>query len=199
MQVRNGDAARGRRPYAGTLRRIAGSLRMRLLPALPLLLLAACDQGDSGKPGMSTNIVEEQSSYDVSNLTPAQDESLRPGNATAPPGNETAPARPREQQEASAPGTIPAALRGHWTGVNDACGDRSSDLELTVTPKSLIFHESVGTVTDVAPGPDGRVRVTASFTGEGDSWTRKVELRPSANGRELTMINDGAAVTRKRC
>ncbi len=83
--------------------------------------------------------------------------------------------------------------------MNDRCGDRSADLELTVTPKTLIFHESVGTVTKVAPGPGERVRVTAAFTGEGDSWTRKVELRPSANGKELTMINDGAAVTRKRC
>ena len=168
---------------------------MRIVIALPLLLLAACGDRDEGKPGMSTNIVDEQASYDVSNRTPAQDEALAAGNA------EASPASPPDgaSSTAKAPrGGIPPALQGRWTGINDLCGNRSAELELTVTPKSLIFHESVGTVTGVAATAD-RVRVDAAFTGEGDSWTRKLELRPSANGRELTIINDGAAVTRKRC
>ena len=170
---------------------------MRLFLALPLLLLAACDQRADDKPGMSTNIVEEQSSYDVSNQSPADDDSLAPDNAADPTRNETASAR--QPEGASVGNRIPVSVQGRWTGLNDRCGDRSSDLELTVTPKSLIFHESVGTVTGVTSGPGGRVRVDAAFTGEGESWTKRVELRPSASGRELTVINDGAAVTRKRC
>lgn len=172
---------------------------MRLFIALPLLMLAACDQEDDGKPRMSTNIVEEQSTYDVGNLSPVDDESLEPDDAADPARNESASAQPGPPNGASVAGTIPVALQGRWTGLNDVCGDRSSDMELTVTPKSLIFHESVGAVTGVTTGPGGRIRVDAAFTGEGDSWTKRVELRPSASGRELTVINDGAAVTRKRC
>ena len=171
---------------------------MRIVIALPLLLLSACGDRDDGKPGMSTNIVDEQASYDVSNRTPAEDETLAPGDAEAPPANRSDTASGEASPAQGPGGPIPAALQGRWTGINDVCGDRSAELELTVTPKSLIFHESVGTVTSVAAA-GGKVRVDAAFTGEGDSWTKKLELRPSANGRELTIVNDGAAVTRKRC
>jgi hypothetical protein len=185
----------------GTLVGLGGSFRMRLLFALPLLLLAACGEKGGGNPGMSTNIVDERASYDVSNETPAQDETLAPGNAEQPamPANAAAPAASEPMAASSPAGAIPAALQGSWTGLTDQCGDRSAELELKVTPSSLIFHESVGTVKGVATGTGGKVRVEAAFTGEGDSWTKKLELRPSANGRELTIINDGAAVTRKRC
>lgn len=149
---------------------------------------------------MSTNIVDEQPSYDISNRTPAQDPTLGAGNdaASAPPRPENEPSHPGISAD-SPTGAIPAALQGRWTGLNDRCGDRSADLELTVTPKSLIFHESVGTVKGVTSGANGRLRIDAAFTGEGDSWTKTLELRPSASGRELTVINDGTAVTRKRC
>ena len=189
------------KPEAGTHARPAGSLRMRLFLAMPLLLLAACDDKGGEQPRMSTNIVDEQATYDVSNETPAQDETLTAGNETQPQpaDNASVSAAADRAGTASRVGAIPAALQGSWTGLNDRCGDRSAELELKVTPDSLIFHESVGTVKGVATGTGGKVKVDAAFTGEGDSWTKKLELRPSANGRELTIINDGAAVTRKRC
>ncbi|WP_062113675.1 hypothetical protein [Sphingobium sp. MI1205] len=182
------------KPDAGTLGRLAGSLRMRLLFAMPLLLLAACGEKDEGNRGLSANIVDEQPSYDVSNEMPAQDERLAPDN-----GTESTSANNADVPKPSAATTIPAALQGNWTGLNDRCGDRSAELELKVTPESLVFHESVGTVEGVTTGADGRVRVDAAFTGEGQSWTKRLDLRPSANGRELVITNDGAAVTRKRC
>ncbi len=189
------------KPVAGTLHRAAGSLRMRLLFAIPLLLLAACDDKGGEKPRMSTNIVDEQATYDISNETPAQDETLAAGNEAQSElaDNVSVSAAADKAGTASYAGAIPAALQGSWTGLNDRCGDRSAELELKVTADSLIFHESVGTVKGVATGTGGKVKVDAAFTGEGDSWTKKLELRPSANGRELTIINDGAAVTRKRC
>ena len=168
---------------------------MRAFFALPLLLLAACGEQDESKPGMSTNIVDEQASYDVGNLSPADDETLIPANE----GRSMEADSGREGAANARMETIPAALQGSWTGLNDRCGDRSAELELKVTADSLIFHESVGAVQGVASGPGGRVRVDAAFTGEGESWTKKIELRPSANGNELIIINDGAAVTRKRC
>src|SRR3546814_4417026 len=57
--------------------------------------------------------------------------------------------------------------------------------------RSLVFLESEGKATGVSHGPDGRIRIDAAFTGEGQSWNRKLELRPSASGRELTVIDDG--------
>lgn len=174
---------------------------MRALLALPLLLplflTAGCDDTPGDGPGMSTNIVNEGQSYDVSPVPPEQDPTLTPVDPVKP----QASAEPDTAEDNAPPakGAIPAALQGKWTGLNDRCGDRSAELELTITPGSLIFHESVGTVRGVVSGTGGRVRVDAAFTGEGDSWTRQLELRPSASGRELTVINDGTAVTRKRC
>lgn len=189
------------KPEAGTHARPAGSLRMRLFLAMPLLLLAACDDKGGEQPRMSTNIVDEEATYDVSNETPTQDETLAAGNEAQPkPAANAATAdAPQKSTVPAKIGSIPAGLQGNWTGLNDRCGDRSAELELKVTPDSLIFHESVGTVKGVTTAHGGKLRVDAAFTGEGDSWTKKLELRPSANGRELTIVNDGAAVTRKRC
>lgn len=170
---------------------------MRVLLALPLLLLAACEQKDGSKPGMSTNIVEEPASSDAPDVTTVPD--ATPAFPAPPPVGTQADAPHPDMRPASPTGAIPAALQGRWTGLNDACGDRSADLELTVKPRSLIFHESVGAVKGVASDANGSLRVDAAFTGEGDSWSKTLLLRPSANGRELTIINDGTAVTRKRC
>jgi hypothetical protein len=113
--------------------------------------------------------------------------------AEAPPAVDTPPS------QATPAGLIPASLQGRWTGVSDRCGDRAADLELTIQPDSLVFHESVGTVQSVTDGEDGAVRVTTAFTGEGQSWTRTLDLRPSADGDRLTIVNDGTATTRKKC
>jgi hypothetical protein len=197
----DGPSPGGWQARSGTHLRPTGSLRMRLLFAMPLLLLSACDDKGGDTPRMSTNIVDEQASYDVSNETPAQDEALTAGNEAeaSPPVNAPSPDRAEKAASSTPAGVIPAALQGGWTGLNDRCGDRSAELELKVTPDSLIFHESVGMVKGVVTGTGGKLRVDAAFTGEGDSWTKRLELRPSASGRELTIINDGAAVTRKRC
>lgn len=178
----------------GTRRDMAGSWVMRnALPLALVILLAACNserrdkEGDS-RPGVVTNIID-QSVPDADDM-PAAD-------------NRITPVEPRSDLDEGQPqqtgkGPIPATLQGQWAGVTARCGDRSDDLELTIDPGKLIFHESVGAV-DQVERKDGGYAVRASFTGEGQSWTRTVMLRPSADGRTLTMINDGTAVTRKRC
>lgn len=166
---------------------------MRASFALPLLLLAACQDREGDKSGISTNISEEQTTPDAANGVTAADPT------PVDPAGARADAPHPDMGDESPTGAIPASLQGRWTGINDACGDRTADLELTVEPKSLVFHESVGTVKGVVSGANGSLRVDAAFTGEGDSWNKMLELRPSASGRELTIINDGTAVTRKRC
>jgi hypothetical protein len=95
--------------------------------------------------------------------------------------------------------TAPVAFQGRWTGAKDRCTDSAAELELQITPKELIFHESVGTITLVTPQEGGKVTIDAAFTGEGQSWTRRLEMRASADGQTLTIANDGQAVVRKWC
>ncbi|BAV64719.1 hypothetical protein [Sphingobium cloacae] len=160
-------------------------MRFYLPLGLPLLLLA-CDGGHDRQSGMNANI---------ENATPPEEpvEEFPANNAAAPPGNDTAPGG----EESGS--LIPASLQGRWTGIGEDCQDRSAELRLSITPKTLVFLESVGTVTGVERQADGRLKIDASFTGEGQSWTRSLILKPSAKGQELTMVNDGVAVTRKRC
>ncbi len=160
--------------------------------ALPLLLVVGCNQSpdkSADQPGVVANILD-QTLPNVQEAPPA-------ANAITPV--EPTPTIDTPPPEIAAAGLIPAAMQGNWTGVQNRCGDRSADLELTVTPDRLLFHESVGTVTSVTPGDEGRAAVEAAFTGEGQSWTRTLALRTSADGKALTIVNDGTAVTRKRC
>lgn len=175
------------RAMAGTHWRITGFPSMRAMILLPLLVLAACGDRKDDQPGVVANIVDQ--------ALPDVREAPQGGNSiqTAEPApNIPAP-------EAPGGSTIPASIQGRWTGLDESCADHAAELELTITPTSLIFLESEGKATGVSHGPDGRIRIDAAFTGEGQSWKRQLELRPSANGRELTVLDDGRAVTRKRC
>jgi hypothetical protein len=120
---------------------------------------------------------------------------------TEPPGNRVTATDPgaNESVAADRADTVPVALQGRWTGASDGCADVGAELELQVTPTRLIFHESVGTITRVIRQGEDRVAVEAAFTGEGESWTKRLEMRGSADGRQLTVANDGQAVVRKRC
>lgn len=153
------------------------------LALLPVIALAACDKPadkQTSQPGVVANI----------------NAPIEPAPEAPPPANVTAPT-PSPDQATS--GKIPIDLQGRWTGVSNRCGDRAADLELNILPDQLVFHESVGTVEAVTPGAKGEVAVKAAFTGEGQSWTRTLTLRPAADGATLTIVNDGTAVTRKRC
>ncbi|WP_298398850.1 hypothetical protein [Sphingobium sp.] len=163
---------------------------IRILPLSLLLLAAACDRQQNEaaqQPGVVTNIVDQA----LPQTRPAD----APANAMAPP--EPAAGVDGPPPPAAPDGLIPAAFQGRWAGEAERCGDRAAALELTVAPDQLIFHESVGTVKAVREGADGRVAVDASFTGEGQSWQRTVEMRRT--GEKLIVTNDGTAVTRKRC
>lgn len=93
----------------------------------------------------------------------------------------------------------PASFQGRWIGTKDQCDDTAAEQELEITPRELIFHESVGTITQVTKQAGGKVAIDAAFTGEGQSWTRRLETRLSADGQTLTIANDGQMVNRKRC
>lgn len=180
MRAGNRDAAR----------RVTSFMR-RMLPLIPLMLLAACGRQDDDaaqQPGVVANIMDE--------ALPNAQQPPAPANAITPVEPDPVIETP---EQSAPPGLIPASLQGRWTGIDARCGDRSEALELTIAPDRLIFHESVGTVRTVREGAGERLAVDAAFTGEGQSWTRTLDLKPSADGSLLTIVNDGTAVTRKRC
>lgn len=153
---------------------------------LPLLVLSACGDRKDEQPGVEGNIVNQ----------------AMPDDAQAPQGDnsQTAdPLPPSPPMQGPDGATIPVAVQGRWIGLDESCADRTTERELTITPVSLIFLESEGKATGTSTGPHGSIRIDAAFTGEGQSWTKQLELRPSANGNELTVLNDGTAITRKRC
>ncbi len=178
----------------GTGDHLTGSSKMRpALLLLPLAMLSACNsekrekEGES-RPGVVTNIIDQ--SVPQADDMPSADNQITP----VEPKPDLRDTKPQQTSD----GLIPASLQGHWSGVTARCGDRSDDQELTIDPGKLVFHESVGTVDRVERKADGYA-VRAEFTGEGQSWTRTVTFKPSADGKTLTMTNDGTAVTRKRC
>ena len=156
---------------------------------LPLLVLAACNRApekQDDQPGVVTNILDQT----LPNMEAAPSNGIGPTPASTA---DTPPPPPAPD------GLIPAAMQGRWTGAAERCGDKAAALELTVMPDQLLFHESVGTVKSVTQDKDGRAAVDAAFTGEGQSWTRTLALSLSKDGKALTIVNDGTAVTRKRC
>lgn len=164
---------------------------MRTTLFIGLLLLAACD--DKQTP--------EQGGIDrapIGNAAPAPDpvpmETAEPTETT----REATPANQAEPQPAD-PAAIPVAMRGQWVGLSERCRDRGAPLALEVTPRELLFHESVGTIKKVEGASGDARRVTADFTGEGQSWSRTLLLEPSASGQRLTITQQGSVVTRKRC
>lgn len=164
-------------------------MRLALAILLPIAL-AACDKA-ADSPDASPSVTAN-----ISDRTEKMEQDRSPAaNATSPvetASNATA-------ADADMAGPIPAALHGRWTGINDRCGDRAADMELNILPDQLVFHESVGIVQKATPGEDGRLSVTAAFTGEGQSWTRTMSLALADDGQRLVIVNDGTSATRKRC
>lgn len=164
-------------------------MRLALTILLPIALAACEKAADSpdAPPSVTANISDRTEKME-------QD--------SAPPANATSPVETASNAtvvDADTAGPIPAALQGRWTGINDRCGDRAADMELNILPDQFVFHESVGIVQKATPGENGRLSVTAAFTGEGQSWTRTMSLALAEDEQRLTIINDGTAATRKRC
>jgi hypothetical protein len=153
--------------------------------SLAFLALAACGERDAGQAGPVDKVLDA--------TVPNAEQTVEPDNGVAVPSGASRP-----DKTSAADGPIPVSARGRWAGLSENCGDEASSLALTVTPDRLLFHESEGVARTVEPA-EGGVAVQADFTGEGESWSRRILLRPSADGSRLTVINDGADVARKRC
>lgn len=90
---------------------------------------------------------------------------------------------------------IPTAFRGEWNSDLAACGTGLNDSRLRIEPRQVRFYESDAAVTRLEQPSPRALRVTASFAGEGETWTDSFTLVLSRSGDELTI--EGAS--RSRC
>ena len=112
--------------------------------------------------------------------------------ASAPPPREPVP-----EETAQVP-RIPAAYIGRWGKDRAACRNPASSIEgLTISPRELRFHESLGVPTRVERKTADTIAVTSSYEGEGQQWTATQTLQ--IVGDRLTVTSRGEAFTRVRC
>lgn len=121
-----------------------------------------------------------------------------PAAAPAEAAPEAPPPKPAPTDAVAATDVLPSRFHGTYDESEQACGG-PSEYRLTVSARELRFHESVGTVREVArDGPDA-VGVTADYQGEGESWRSVRRLRLGDGGSRLTVSGDGTSMTRVRC
>lgn len=96
--------------------------------------------------------------------------------------------------------TIPAAFLGSWDGVGAKCHDAEyqSDMALDISPTSLDFYESNGSVDAVTITSPSDITVQTDMSGEGEQWKRTQHMVLTDSGQTLT-IDDGKGGVRKRC
>jgi hypothetical protein len=94
---------------------------------------------------------------------------------------------------------IPAAFLGEWDIPPNPC-DQTSDSRIVVRKDSIDFWESTGMVDQVTATDANDVTLALGMTGEGETWTLKMRMTLSADGKTLTTDTDtGQAVSRVRC
>ena len=106
----------------------------------------------------------------------------------------------RQQMSSTTPdrhneGKIPSAFIGEWNADLAACRTALNDSRLRIEKDRIRFHESDASVRNVVSQSERAVRVTASFVGEGQSWTDTISMTLSSSRNELTI--EGLA--RYRC
>ncbi|WP_200532491.1 hypothetical protein, partial [Escherichia coli] len=113
--------------------------------------------------------------------------------ASAPPPGEPAP-----EETADTP-RIPSAYVGRWGKDIAACRNPASSIEgLTISPRELRFHESLGIPTRVERRDAETIAVTSAYEGEGMEWTAIQTLR-LGDGDRLIVTTRGESFERVRC
>lgn len=158
----------------------------RTIPALAILIaFAACDRSDPPA---------NQVAIELNAATPAE-----PVPAPAAPVAPAMPVANAVEPAAANAATLPAAYHGVFDQTAAACAAASSIYRLTVTGGELRFHESLADVKSVTPDGANAVRVAASYSGEGMTWSNIQRVALSNGGRTLTITGEGEPVRRTRC
>ena len=90
---------------------------------------------------------------------------------------------------------IPADFQGRWALTPEDCTSTRGDAKglIEVTEEAVRFYESRGTLDKLSEGPDrpGVFRATFAFSGEGETWTREMQMAVSDDGSELVRSEFG--------
>lgn len=92
-----------------------------------------------------------------------------------------------EATETPAPETIPAAIQGRWALVAADCEPGRADAKglLEISPTTLKFYESLGTLAKVSEAGPTRIDANFDFSGEGMTWLRRMTLDVQDEGDTL--------------
>jgi hypothetical protein len=111
--------------------------------------------------------------------------------------------------EAPAPGPggrIPVAVRGRWGLTPGDCTSARGDAKglLVITPDTLRFYESRGTLSRIIERDRSRIVADFDFAGEGETWQRRMVLDAQDGGRTLVRRERGpeamaGALRYRRC
>ena len=96
---------------------------------------------------------------------------------------------------------IPTRFLGVWDYVEGACDD-ASDLRMEISPRRIVFYESVGDVTAVNVANDNSITVQLNLSGEGETWTENLKLDLEQGGERLVpsaVEGDYEPMPRKKC
>lgn len=174
----------GRTPH------LRSRIRASLLLAATTLTVSAC-QKPADAPALDNvtirNTVEEVTPADMSNAADA-------GNTTQGAPDATA---------TRAEKGLPTAFLGRWGMVENDCDLSRSDTKglVTVSPESLKFYESLGTLKSMEAVAPTEVKATFAFSGEGQEWTKTMTLKLENGGTTLVRIEQDPAATfrHKKC
>jgi hypothetical protein len=153
---------------------------------LATALLAGCSQEPERRNEASgLNVSLNESARDEAlNEEPESDEGTtsRPENLLEP--------TPAQSTDSQAPATtVPTAFRGTWSGSRSTCGKPGDDMALAISGDRLVFYESVGQVMTVKLLSPRSIRLTATYSGEGDTWMSSATLTVSTDGNTLRLDN----------
>lgn len=97
--------------------------------------------------------------------------------------------------------SIPRQFWGMWTLNPDRCGkDVGDESAVDVEPRRIQFWESAGEVQSIIFSNPLSIAVTASYTGEGQSWESTTNLALSGSREKLLIsAKDGKGQWYRRC
>ena len=161
-------------------------------PLVAALILAACSSEEAGN--------EAAVAGDESLAPHMSDEELTEVPPPPPlPGQNETDDQGGDGSDDEVATAIPARFHGEWNQDLSACGTGASETRLRIGADRLRFYESAGEVREVDVVSDRLIEVTATYSGEGQTWTNERQLSLSPDGDTLTVTGDGATMTRSRC
>ncbi len=133
---------------------------------------------------------EALSANQVAAKAPTENATLPPA---AEPDNRGQTNEIDEPADAPAATAIPAALHGRWGLVAADCTSTRGDAKglLTIDATMLRFYESRGTLIRIAETEPSRIVADFAFSGEGQTWQRRMTLDVQDNGQTLIRRESG--------